>query len=230
MRSLRSGLLAIVAGAALLAAACSSGSSSPQVASLGKSTDTGSGSTSAGNGSGNTTGATGNPTQLLNEWAACMRSHGDPTQADPTIDASKVIHITILASVPGGYAGKDGQTSSGPGTYCVTYLTGASTALRGGQPAPAAPGQAKLLRYAQCMRANGISDFPDPTAGGFVLSNSAGNDLSASNPALQAAAKTCAKKTGVQPVGGGGPLPAGSIMSGSPGGIQSGDVPISSNG
>jgi hypothetical protein len=37
---------------------------------------------------------------LLNEWAACMRKHGDPDQADPTIDPSKVIHITILPSVP----------------------------------------------------------------------------------------------------------------------------------
>jgi hypothetical protein len=41
----------------------------------------------------------GNAAQLLAEWAACMRSHGDPNQADPTIDANKVIEITL----PAGY-------------------------------------------------------------------------------------------------------------------------------
>ena len=30
----------------------------------------------------------GNATQLVDEWAACMRSHGDPNQADPIIDAT----------------------------------------------------------------------------------------------------------------------------------------------
>ena len=29
-------------------------------------------------------GSRGNPTQLLDEWATCMRGHGDPSQADPT--------------------------------------------------------------------------------------------------------------------------------------------------
>ena len=43
----------------------------------------------------------GNPTQLLDEWATCMRSHGDPDQVDPTIDANKVIHITFPADANG---------------------------------------------------------------------------------------------------------------------------------
>jgi hypothetical protein len=29
--------------------------------------------------------AKGNPTRLVDEWATCMRSHGDPNQVDPTI-------------------------------------------------------------------------------------------------------------------------------------------------
>jgi len=228
MRSLRTGLMAIVTGAALLMAACSGGSaSSPQVASLGNSRGAGSGSpTSSADGSGNSTaaGSGSNPTQLLNEWAACMRSNGDPSQADPTIDASEVIHIVMSPSVPGGVSGSNGQSSSGPGAHCGSYLTAASTALRGGQPAAAAPSQAQLVKYAECMRANGVPDFPDPTTGGLSLK---GSDVNPDNPTLQNAARVCVQKTDVDPVGGGGPLPAGSIVSGPPGGQGEPLVPVS---
>jgi hypothetical protein len=233
MWSLRTGFLAIVAGTALLTAACSGGAtSSPQVASLGSSNGTGSGSPSGGTGSGNSTtsGSTGNPAQLVDEWAACMRGHGDPSQADPTIDANKVIHIVMLPSVPGGVSGSNGQSSSGPGTHCATYLTAASAALRGAQPAQKAPSQAQLVKYAECMRANGVPDFPDPAAGGLSLKGQAGSDLNPDNPALQNAAKVCVQKTGVDPVGGGGPLPPGSIVSGPPGGSGMPLVPVSGGG
>jgi hypothetical protein len=231
--SLRTGLLAIGAGAALLTAACSGGSaSSPSVASLGSSSGTGSGSpASSGDGSGDptTTGLTGNPAQLLDEWVACMRSHGDPSQADPTIDANKVIHIVMLPSVPGGVSGSNGQSSSGPGMYCQSYLNAASTALRGGQPPQKAPSQAELVKYAACMRANGVPDFPDPGAQGLVLpqNGTPGSDLNPDNPVFQNASKVCEKKTGVYPAGGGGPLPPGSILSGPPGGGSAPLVPVS---
>jgi hypothetical protein len=232
MWPLRTGLLAIVAGTALLTAACSGGSTnSPPVASLGSSSGTGSGrSTSSGDGSGNstTTGSKSNPTQLLDEWAACMRSHGDPSQAAPTVDANKVIHIIMLPSVPGGVYGSNGQSSSGPGTYCGAYLTAASTALRGGQPPPKAPSQAVLVKYADCMRANGVPDFPDPAAGGLQLHATPGEgDLDPNNPVFQNASTVCEKKTGVYPAGGGGPLPPGSILSGPPGGGSAPLVPVS---
>ena len=73
-------------GAAIGLAACS-GPSSPHVASLGKTSGDGSVST--------TTMPAGSPTQLLDEWATCMRIHGDPGQVDPTVDATKVIQITL---------------------------------------------------------------------------------------------------------------------------------------
>ncbi|HEV3294530.1 MAG TPA: hypothetical protein VG123_36575 [Streptosporangiaceae bacterium] len=207
MWSPRAGLLAIVAGAAVLMAACSGGSSSPQVASLGTSSGDGSGSSaSSGDGGGNSTatGSTGNPTQLVDEWAACMRRHGDPGQADPTIDAGKVIHMTTPLSVG---VGPSGQDPDPPGMACLRYLDAASTALRAGYSPPKAPSQAALVKYAECMRANGVPDFPDPTAGGLVLHSAPG-----SNPTLQNAAMVCVKKTGVQPaLGGGGPPPPGTI-------------------
>ena len=152
-----------------------------------------------------------------------MRSHGDTSQADPTITANKLIDIAWNPATTGGLYGtnKGGQGNSGPGQYCRTYLTAAQTALRDGQPPPRPPSQAKLLKYSECMQANGIPDFPDPTGGGLTFSVGAGGDLNPSNPAFQNASKVCTKKTGVH-VPGSGPPPPGTIEidGGLPGGAN----------
>jgi hypothetical protein len=206
----RSGGLAAIAAAAAIGLAACGGSSSPHVASL-------------GNGSGNSAGGTtttlpkGNPTQLLDEWASCMRSHGDPTQVDPTIDANKVIHITFPAAASGNGPVGLGEGSNDP---CDAYLTAASTALRGGKPLQR-PDPAKLEKFSQCMRANGIPDFPDPSGGGLSIQAHPGSDLNPNNPTFQNASKLCAKKTGVPGLGG-GPPPAGAIEATGGQGPQSG--------
>lgn len=143
------GLAFLMATVAIALASCG-GSSSPHVASLGSNSNGNSASTT-------TTLPKGNPTQLLDHWASCMRNHGDPNQVDPTIDANKVIHVTFP------------NNSNGPGLFgksspCQAYLTAASTALRGGKPFPK-PDPAKLEKFSVCMRANGIPDFPDPSGG-----------------------------------------------------------------
>jgi hypothetical protein len=153
-----------------------------------------------------TTLPTSNAGQLLVEWASCMRSHGDPSQADPTIDVHKVIH-SWNAAIPGGYNGtnKGGQGNNGPGQYCRTELQDAVTALQGGQ-ARQHPSSAELLKYSECMRANGFPDFPDPSANGG-LSLSVGSAMSPSNPVFQSASKLCAQRTGVHALGSGTPPP-----------------------
>jgi hypothetical protein len=218
----RTGALAAVAAAALALTACG-GSNSPHVASLGNS--------KSAAGSTTTTLPRGNPTQLLDEWASCMRSHGDPGQVDPTVDANGVIHITVPANGP-DVLGK----SKGGNTPCGAYLTAASTALRGGQPLQK-PDPAKLEKFAQCMRANGIPDFPDPTGHGLSIQVNPGSDLNPHNPTFNRASKLCAKKEGV-PVLGGGTPPRGAIEatsgngpSGGPGGNGgSGNVGIATGG
>src|ERR1700733_15915320 len=127
------GLVALVAGAAIGLAACS-GPSPPHVASLGKNNDHGSVST--------TTEPAGSPTQLLDEWATCMRSHGDPGQVDPTVDATKVIQISL-----DGHDGVRGENG-----VCGSYLSAAETALGGGTPTSPSD-ESTALMFAQCMRA-----------------------------------------------------------------------------
>jgi hypothetical protein len=155
----------------------------------------------------------GNPTRLLDEWADCMRVHGDPNQADPTIDANKVIHITWDLTIPGGYNGtqKGGQGNVGPGQYCRSYLDEAQSALQGGGQAQNAPSQAQLLKVAQCMRANGIPDFPDPVDGTLSFNIGSGGDLNPDDPRFQNVSKICSEKTGVNMPGTGGSPPPGTI-------------------
>ena len=211
MANLRSGGLAAIAVTAAIGLAACGGSRAPHVASLNGSTG------SRDSGGPTTTLPKGNPTQLLDEWATCMRSHGDPDQTDPTIDANKVIHIIFPPGANNGPvdAGKGGSSSP-----CSNYLTAASTALRGGQPLPK-PDPAKLEKFSQCMRANGVPDFPDPSGGGLSIQTHPGSDLSPANPTFQSASKLCAKKTGVPALGGGTP-PPGAIQAASSGGQNGG--------
>jgi hypothetical protein len=207
----RSGGLAVLAAAVAVGiAACGGSSPGPHVASLQKSSGHDSGTSTAGSSGGGSALPKGNPTQLLDEWAACMRRHGDTGQTDPTITPGKVIVITWNPAIPGGFDGtnKGGQGNSGPGQYCRSYLGAAQRAL-GGDEAHPDVSFAKLLKLAECMRANGISDFPDPTAGGGLQLNM-GGDTDPSNPAYHHAAELCARKTGTQ-VPGVGPLPPGTI-------------------
>jgi hypothetical protein len=192
LRPHRLQLAAGVAGLALLAAGCG-GSKPPSVANIGTTT-----TTTSKSGSG--TSPTGSPSALLSEWAACMRRHGDPSQTDPTISSDKVIQITLPSGYDQGFGG--GKKGSDP---CGAYLRAASSALAGGTR-PEKPSPSALLRFSECMRANGIPDFPDPSGGGLSLR--LGGDLDPRNPAFKRAQKLCGKQAGVSgPIGGGPPQP-----------------------
>ena len=55
----------------------------------------------------------------------------------------------------------------------------------------------QLLAFAQCMRTNGVPQFPDPVNGGISIQG-----VDPSSPAFQHAAQVRGAKTGVQ-IGGG---------------------------
>ena len=189
----RPGALAIlVAAAAVALAACSSGSGTPQVASLGTSSDPGT-STSPGTGSGTSGGGTpatqpaSGPTLLVDEWAACERSHGDPDQADPTIDANGAIHITI----PQG-AQPAGNLHERTGT-CGEYLAAAQNQLRAANPVAPPPDQSEYVKYVACMRANGVPGYPYPTGDQTTF---IGTGVDPDSPSVERVNQLCGKKIG----------------------------------
>jgi hypothetical protein len=133
-----------------------------------------------------------------------MRSHGDPNQSDPVINSDNDIEIS-MTNVSNAMSSQ-AHSSSGP---CGHYLAAASSALRDGQPMPKGPDEAQLLRYAQCMQANGVPKYPDPVPGS---SSTNLNDIgmSMTSPVFVKANDLCAKKTGVP--SGNGPGPAGVVQ------------------
>jgi len=203
-RHRQSGALAIlVAVAAVALAACSGGGpSAPQVASLGTSSapatsassgtsaDPGPGGSGGGTSGGGGTRATiaGNVTPLLNEWGACERSHGDPQQTDPTVDAGGVINILVpMGAQPAGNLHE--QTGT-----CGQYLAEAANELRADNPEPPPPSQAEYLKYVNCMRANGVPDFPYPDGD---TTNFFGTGVDPNSPSVERVNELCGKKLGL---------------------------------
>ncbi len=82
--------------------------------------------------------------------------------------------IVLLVAACGG-----GPSSTGSG--------GSSTGS-GGSPTAAGPPQSQELAFARCMRAHGVTDFPDS---GGPLQPSPGSDLDLNNPTYRAAQQAC---------------------------------------
>lgn len=135
-------LVTLPAGAAIGLEACSGSSappaaSPPTVASLPSSTSAGPSSGQSGVSS-TTTPLTDNATALVDEWATCMRNHGDPDQADPTIDANKDININWNPAInlgAGGDLNPSNPTFQHVSKFCARN-TGAHVPGAGGPPEP----------------------------------------------------------------------------------------------
>jgi hypothetical protein len=190
------GLAALVAAAALALAACSSVPSSPQVASLGKNNGTGS-SGSASTGTSAASLSKGNPTRLVDEWAACERNHGDRNQADPVIDTHGVINITLPPPNQGGAPVGDPHDATGT---CSQYLAAAQIALRKADPVQDPQGvtsTAEIVNFAHCMRANGVPNYPYPSGPNDSQTNFNGTGVNPNSPAVVRVNDLCGKKLGL---------------------------------
>jgi hypothetical protein len=114
-------------------------------------------------------------------FSDCMRSHGVPNFPDP--NSQGVIQGSGIDPGSPNFqaASKD----------CRHLLP------NGGAPTPAqlAKDLAQALKFSECMRSHGITDFPDPQTGGggisISLKGSPGSDLSPGNPRFAAASKAC---------------------------------------
>ena len=191
------GVAPVFVAAAFLVAGCGSGSASPGVASVGSTTTTtqsasaserggagGEGAANAGNGAPRggpqavVVMSGGNGADMV-KFAQCMRSHGVVDFPDPSSNG------TILV---GGTVSQSPQYPAADET-CNKLLP------NGGVPTAAqqAQGIAQLLKVSVCMRAHGISDYPDPTSNGIRIPIRKGmpSDLDPNNPRLQSAEKAC---------------------------------------
>jgi hypothetical protein len=126
------------------------------------------------------------------KFGQCMRDNGVPDFKDPKVGDNGGIGI----EAPNG---ADPAKVEAAMQKCKQYLPG------GGQPKKADPQVVEQLRkYAQCMRDNGIKNFPDPTDEGLQVDpNKLGiTGRPEDDPKYAAAAKTCSKYQPGGPSGG----------------------------
>lgn len=156
-----------------VAAACSGGSSRPKVASV----DTTPASTSSTPGADRTSSGPSDKQSLL-AYSQCMRGEGITNFPDPDANGSLKIDGSKLGIRP------DSPQFKAADSACKQYLP------NGGQPQAPPPGvEDALVKYAQCMRAHGISNFPDPNPNGGLALN--GNEIDTNSPQFKAADEEC---------------------------------------
>ena len=194
--ALRIGGVALLATAAAIGLAACGGSGSPRVVSVGTTTGNTVSSTTTSSSGGSTTAAPKNtdPTKLVDQWATCMRHHGDPSQADPVIDAHGVINIVIPPVSPGVNGGRPfitGGPETSSGGPCSKYLAAAQQALRAANPVSPPPTRSELINYVNCMRANGITNYPYPIG---EKGNFNGTGIDVNSPAFLHADDVCGKR------------------------------------
>ncbi|GAA2606732.1 hypothetical protein GCM10010399_42070 [Dactylosporangium fulvum] len=92
------------------------------------------------------------------QYAKCMREHGVPMD-DPQMDGGGVV-----MKVPDG---SDNPKVDEANKECKQFLP------NGGEPMKADPeAQEQMRKFSQCMRENGVPNFPDPGEDGGIQFNS----------------------------------------------------------
>jgi hypothetical protein len=115
-------------------------------------------------------------------YARCMRAHGVPDFPDPDSNGTFNLPSSVTSQ----------ETSA---NHVCNHLLNVSTPLNAAQTQHALR---QLVRYAQCMRAHGVPNFPDPqiTGGGIGVPSgftfdTAGRNLDQKSPHYQAASRSC---------------------------------------
>jgi hypothetical protein len=126
------------------------------------------------------------------KYVQCMRENGVPNMADPKVGDNGEIQMNLDGK------GTDPARVDAAQRKCKKLLP------NGGEPQKVDPERLEQMRkYAQCMRDNGVPDFPDPTDQGFQLD---GNKFPPDDPKMKAANAKCSKLMPQPPGGGQGSL------------------------
>ena len=134
MQARHASIITVMAGAALVAAACSGTPSS------------------AGSGGASTPGGSGNSSSGI-AYSQCVRAHGVPNFPDPGSNGQ----------IPAAAAKRALRQVSDPRAMAATYACRRLNPARQANPVLTAQEQQDFLRAAACMRSHGFTSFPDPT-------------------------------------------------------------------
>lgn len=140
----------------------------------------GSGSSGTGTAAGAVGGSGASHSNKLLQLSSCMRAHGVPDFPDP--DARGGIELT-----PGSNVNPASPAFQSARKACAKLVPMGL----GGGPVSSADRRAALA-FAQCMRAHGVPNFPDPKGGGIMI-NAPGGGADPPSPAFQEAQATCGR-------------------------------------
>lgn len=130
------------------------------------------------------------PQEMGVKFAQCMRENGVPDFPDPQIN-NGTMGLLLPDSV-------DKQKAEAAQKKCKQYLP------NGGETPKGDPQMVEQIRkFAQCMRENGVPNFPDPDDSGSIRIG--GDGLSPDDPKMKAAQQTCSKYMPAAPAGGQAP-------------------------
>jgi hypothetical protein len=132
-------------------------------------------------------------------FAKCMRAHGVPNFPDPGANGNGGFAIQATQRAGSGSSMTvDGVTVNAPAFQSAMQTC---SKLMPGGGAPSAAQSAKMraaaLAMSRCMRAHGVTNFPDPKfgtgpgGGVSVRIGGPGSGIDPSSPAFQAAQKIC---------------------------------------
>ncbi len=170
-------LVSALVGLGILAAACSSGSASPGVASLGSTTTTA--AVTAAQGGSNAK----NHSDAV-AYAGCMRTHGVPNMPDPTSNGSFLEQRGVLN---GQHVDTGSPRFTSANKACQHLLPNGGVLT----PAEQQKALAQALKYVQCMRSHGIPAFHDPVARGGGVTMHPPSGLGPDSPELKTANNAC---------------------------------------
>lgn len=110
-------------------------------------------------------------------YAKCMRENGVPNFKDPEVGADGELRMDLNAD------GLEPAVVEAAEKKCKALLP------NGGEPQKLDPQRLETLRkYSQCMRDNGLPNFPDPTDFGLQVN---GNEFPPDDPKFKAAEEKC---------------------------------------
>jgi hypothetical protein len=157
------GVAAVLAGIALLVAACSGGSNST-------------GGSAASH-------SVPDTQQQALAYSQCVQSHGDPGFPDPKRGPGGAWLYAVTPQTQ--------QYFSGPAFNAAQQACKKLQPNQSITPAERQAALKQLLQLSHCMRAHGITDFPDPTTNGGGIGLHLGDNIDSNSLQFQAAQKAC---------------------------------------
>jgi hypothetical protein len=113
----------------------------------------------------------------------------------------------VLVALAFGVAACGGGPASSPSNAGFGSTTTTASSGAPGSSSPSSSDSTRMLEFARCMRAHGVTDFPDPSSPGSASqaggNSYRGNSYNPNSPLVPAANQACAKYAAAQQVSSG---------------------------